>query len=65
MKEIESLKKRALKYKESGLTEYEIAEELNVSKDTAIWLLSKGKEKKPVGDVKIGWRSVGIYPSRI
>ena len=65
MKEIESLKKRALKYKESGLTDYEIAEELNVSKDTTIWLLSKGKEKKPVGDVKIGWRSVGIYPCRI
>ena len=65
MKEIESLKKRALKYKESGLTDYEIAEELNVSKDTTIWLLSKGKEKKPVGDVKIGWRSVGIYPPRI
>jgi orotate phosphoribosyltransferase len=65
MKEIESLKKRALKYKESGLTGYEIAEELNVSKDTAAWLLSKGKEKKPVGDVKIGWRSVGIYPCRI
>jgi orotate phosphoribosyltransferase len=65
MKEIESLKKRALKYKESGLTDYEIAEELNVSKDTSIWLLSKGKEKKPVGDVKIGWRSVGVYPCRI
>jgi len=65
MKEIESLKKRALKYKESGLSDYEIAEELNISKDTAIWLLSKGKEKKPVGEVKIGWRSVGIYPSRI
>ena len=65
MKEIESLKKRALKYKESGLTDYEVAEELNVSKDTVIWLLSKGKEKKPTGDVKIGWRSVGVYPSRI
>jgi len=65
MKEIESLKKRALKYKESGLTYYEIAEELNVSKETVVWLLSKGKEKKPAGDVKIGWRSIGIYPSRI
>jgi orotate phosphoribosyltransferase len=65
MKEIESLKKRASKYKESGLSEYEIAEELNVSKETVIWLLSKGKEKKPTGDVKIGWRSIGIYPSRI
>jgi len=65
MKEIEALRKRALKHKESGLSDYEIAEELNVSKDTAIWLLSKGKEKKPAGDVKIGWRSIGVYPSRI
>jgi orotate phosphoribosyltransferase len=66
MKEIEALKKKAMKYKESGLTEHEIADELNVSKDTAVWLLSKGKDnKKPSGDVKIGWRSIGVYPSRI
>ena len=65
MKEVEALIKKALKYKESGLTEHEIAEELNVSKETADWLLSKDKEKKPIGDVKIGWRSVGVYPSRI
>jgi orotate phosphoribosyltransferase len=65
MKEIESLIQKARKYKESGLTDYEIAEELNVSKDTATWLLTKGKQKKPEGDVKIGWRSIGVYPSRI
>jgi len=65
MKEIESLIKRAVKYKESGLTDYEIAEELNVSKETAMWLLNKDKEKKPTGDLKIGWRSIGVYPSRI
>jgi len=65
MKEIETLIERALKYKESGLTDYEIAEELNVSKETTIWLLNKGKEKKPEGDVKIGWRSIGVYPSRM
>ena len=65
MKEIEALIKKALNYKESGLTEHEIADELNVSKETAVWLLSKGKDKKPSGDVKIGWRSVGVYPSRI
>lgn len=65
MKEVEVLIKRALKYKESGLTEHEIAEELNVSKETASWLLSKRKEKKPKGDIKVGWRSVGVYPSRI
>jgi len=65
MKEIEALTKKALKYKESGLTDLEIADELNISKETATWLLSKGKQKKPEGDVKIGWRSIGVYPSRI
>jgi orotate phosphoribosyltransferase len=65
MKEIEALIKKALKYKESGFTEYEIAKELNVSKETAHWLLNKGKEKKPAGDVKIGWRSLGVFPQRI
>ena len=63
MKEIEALIKKAIKYKESGLTELEIADELNVSIETTAWLLSKGKEKKPEGDV--GWRSIGVYPSRI
>jgi orotate phosphoribosyltransferase len=65
MKEVEALIKKARKYKDAGLTEHEIADELNVSKETASWLLSKGKEKKPVGDLKIGWRSIGVYPSRI
>jgi len=65
MKEVEALIERAIKFKESGLTSLEIADELNVSKETADWLLSKGKEKKPTGDLKIGWRSVGVYPSRI
>jgi len=65
MKEVEALINKAIKYKESGLTEHEIADELNVSKETASWLLSKGKDKKPSGDVKIGWRSIGVYPSRV
>jgi orotate phosphoribosyltransferase len=65
MKETDSLIKKALKYKESGLTDYEIGEELNVSKETAAWLLNRGKEKKPEGDLKIGWRSIGVSPARI
>jgi orotate phosphoribosyltransferase len=65
MKEIDSLIKKALKFKDSGLTEYEIAEELNVSKETASWLLTHGKEKKPEGELKVGWRSIGVSPSRI
>jgi orotate phosphoribosyltransferase len=65
MKEIEILINKAIKYKDSGFTDYEIAEELNVSKETAVWLLNKAKDKKPTGDVKIGWKSIGVYPSRI
>lgn len=65
LKEIEALIEKALKYKESGLTDHEIAEDLNVSKETALWLLNKGKEKKPEGDLKVGWRSLGVYPTRM
>jgi len=65
MKEIDALIEKALKYKESGLTDHEIAEDLNVSKETATWLLNKGSEKKPEGDLKVGWRSLGVYPSRM
>jgi orotate phosphoribosyltransferase len=65
MKEIDALIEKALKYKESGLTDHEIAEDLNVSKETALWLLNKGKEKKPEGDLKVGWRSLGVYPTRM
>ena len=65
MKEIDTLIKKALTLKESGLTDHEIADDLNVSKETAIWLLNKGTVKKPEGDVKIGWTSIGVYPSRM
>ena len=65
MKEIENLVEKALKYKENGLTDHEIADELNVSKETAVWLLNKGQKTKPVGDLKVGWKSLGVYPSRI
>lgn len=65
MKEIDALIAKALKYKENGLTDHEIADDLNVSKETAIWLLNKGKEKKPEGDLKVGWRSIGVFPSRM
>jgi orotate phosphoribosyltransferase len=65
MKEIDTLIKKALKLKENGLTDHEIADDLNVSKETAVWLLNKGQDKKPEGDVKIGWTSVGVYPTRM
>ena len=66
MKGIESLVKEAMEYKEKGLKEKEIATELSLSVDTVRWLLTRNvSEEKPPTDVKIGWRSVGVYGGRI
>lgn len=65
MKGIESLVKKALKLKSQGLSEAEIAEELNLSLATIDWLLTQKLETKPPVDIKIGWRSIGVFPNRI
>jgi len=66
MTSIESLVEKALLLKKNGLTEKEISEELNLSQATVSWLLTKRVEgENPPADVKIGWRSIGVVPSRI
>jgi orotate phosphoribosyltransferase len=66
MKSIDMLVKKALEYKEKGLSEKEIGDELHLSPRTITWLLTRGmRDKKPPIDVKIGWRSIGVYGSRI
>lgn len=66
MKSIDALIKKALEYKEKGLSEKEIADELHLSGETVTWLLTRGvKGGEPPKDVKIGWRSVGVYGNRI
>ncbi len=70
MKSIDSIAKRALELKQSGMNNKEIARELHLSENTISWLITKGvKSKKPKddtpADVKIGWKSVGVYSSRI
>ncbi|MGC8564940.1 MAG: orotate phosphoribosyltransferase-like protein [Thermoplasmata archaeon] len=67
MKNIDELAKQALELKNKGIPEKEIATELHLSTQTVQWLLSKGFEKKVSAprDVKVGWRSIGIYPYRI
>jgi len=66
MKGIDELVERAMKYKEKGLKDKEIATELNVSPDTVTWLLTRNvKEEQPPVDVKIGWRSIGVFGGRI
>ena len=66
MKSVEELAQRALELKKKGLNIKEISAELHLSTTTVEWLLTKGVEEKEMPkDVKIGWRSIGIYPYRI
>ena len=66
MKSIDALVKKALEYKEKGLSEKEISDELHLSTETVTWLLTRGvKGGEPPKDVKIGWRSVGVFGNRI
>ena len=61
----EKLIKKAYDLRSRGFTTGEIADELNVSKDTARWLILQGtgkmkgdKEKAPL-DIAINWKSLG------
>jgi orotate phosphoribosyltransferase len=66
MKSIDALVKKAGEYKEKGLSDKEIGDELHLSPETVTWLLSRGvKSGSPPVDVKIGWRSVGVSGNRI
>ena len=66
MKDVNEIAKKALEYKEKGLSEREIADELHLSTETVTWLLTRGvRGGEPPKDVKIGWRSVGVYGNRI
>ncbi len=66
MKSVKELASRALELRKKGLDTKEIATELHLSTNTVEWLLTKGyEEEEAPKDVKIGWRSIGIYPYRI
>jgi orotate phosphoribosyltransferase len=66
MTTIDKLMKKAMDLKAKGLSNKEIGDELHLSLPTIDWMLTRQlKGKKPPGDVKIGWRSIGVYPYRI
>ncbi len=66
MKSIDALVRKALEYKEKGLSEKEIGDELHLSSETVTWLLTRGvKGEAPPRDIKIGWRSVGVFGNRV
>ncbi|WP_202318522.1 orotate phosphoribosyltransferase-like protein [Archaeoglobus neptunius] len=63
MTKIETLVERARKLKEKGLTTEEIADELNVSRETAMWLITRVSETPP-SDIYVEWRKL-TKPSRL
>lgn len=66
MKSLEALIEKAFELKEKGLTEKEISDELHLSVSTVTWLLVKGRKgEAPPADVKIGWRSIGVFGNRV
>ncbi|MFP4558581.1 MAG: orotate phosphoribosyltransferase-like protein [Archaeoglobaceae archaeon] len=59
MEKIEGLIERARRLKEKGLTTGEISDELNVSRDTALWLVSRARgDVTPPSDIYIEWRNL-------
>jgi orotate phosphoribosyltransferase len=65
MKNIDALIKRAMEYKDKGFSEKEIGDELHLSVNTVTWLLTRGVKGEPPKDIKIGWRSIGVYGTRL
>lgn len=62
----EKLINEVIQLREKGLPREEIARELSLSEETVGWLLARGKEEeKPPADIYIGWRSLGVYSSRL
>jgi len=61
----EKMKKIAMEYREKGFDPEEIAREMNLSRETVAWLLSRSLDGTPPADVKIGWRSIGVFPHRM
>lgn len=68
MKNIRDLIKEALELKQSGLAEGQIADELNVSRETATWLLAhspKGDVTQAPKDIYVNWSSIGRSSRRL
>ncbi|MFH1773642.1 MAG: orotate phosphoribosyltransferase-like protein [Methanobacteriota archaeon] len=65
MKNITELMQKAHELKEKGFTTGEIADELNISRETALWLVTRETEaeKKVPRDIYIDWSVAGSNPA--
>ncbi|KKH80899.1 hypothetical protein DU78_07085 [Methanosarcina mazei] len=62
MKNIEDLIQKAVELQNNGLGTGQIADELNVSRETVTWLLTRSKKEvsSPAPkDISVNWSSIG------
>jgi len=68
MNNIEDLIQKASELQSYGLVTGQIADELNISKETVTWLLArskKGKKTPAPRDISVNWNSIGKNAKRI
>ena len=68
MKNIRDLIQKALELQQNGLVEGQIADELNVSRETATWLLAhspKDDLSKAPKDIYVDWSNIGRGSTRL
>ncbi len=68
MKTIDELTEKAVQLQSSGLSTGQIADELNVSRETATWLLAHSKKKEITQvpkDIYIDWSAIGKSSYRL
>ncbi len=64
MRNVAELMEKAHELKEKGFTTGEIADELNISRETALWLVTRKTTKKGVPkDIYIDWSVAGSNPA--
>jgi orotate phosphoribosyltransferase len=68
MKDIEDLIQKAVELQSSGLVTSQIADELNVSRETVTWLLTRSKKEEITPapkDISVNWNSIGKSAKRL
>jgi orotate phosphoribosyltransferase len=68
MKNIEDLIQKAVELQNNGLVSGQIADELNVSRETVTWLLTRSKKEVTAPapkDISVNWSSIGKSATRI
>lgn len=67
VKNIENLIEKAAELKSEGLVEGQIAEELNISRETVTWLLTHAEKRSKEGpkDISVDWSAIGRNSYRL